>query len=232
MNTKKVAIIPARGGSRRIPKKNIRIFFGKHIIAHSIEASLKSDLFDEIMVSTDDEEIANIAKKCGAKIPFMRSAKNSDDYATTIDVLFEVLETYARIERYFDYFCCIYPAAPFVTANHLVDSYNLLIKKKADAIIPVARYGHPIQRCFKIKENGKLYNLWPKNRKRRTQDCEPTYYDVGQFYWGRISSFFKYRDISAGNLFPYVVRETEFHDIDNLDDWEYAEQKYKLLHWI
>jgi len=228
-NISKIAIIPARGGSKRIHRKNIRDFLGKPIIAYSIEAALKSELFDEVMVSSDDKEIAEIAQKYGANIPFMRSKKNADDFATTSDVLLEVLEEYKKRDRKFDYLCCIYPTAPFVSAEKLQNSFNLMVEKKADSVILVVKFSHPIQRAFKISSEGKLEYIWPQNINKRSQDLEPAYHDAGQFYWIKITSFLKNKSLITSQTVPFIVSEMESQDIDNEIDYEITEIKYKLV---
>lgn len=222
----KVAIITARGGSKRIPKKNIKEFCGKPIMAYSIEAALQSDLFDEVMVSTDDEEIAEVAKKYGANIPFMRSATTADDYATTADVLNEVLKEYEKLGRKFDWMCCIYPTAPLVTAQTLQQAWAYLEDKQADALTPVVRFSYPPQRCF-ILENGYLRYKWPEYIRSRSQDLEPFYHDAGQFYFYRVEGF---QEGNVNRLIPYVLDDMQVQDIDNMDDWKMAEIKFKLRH--
>lgn len=220
-----VAVITARGGSKRIPRKNIKDFCGKPILAYSIEAALKSNLFDEVMVSTDDDEIAEIAEKYGAKVPFRRSASTSDDYATTADVLHEVIEEYENRGRVFDWLCCIYPTAPFVTAEKLKKSFSYLQKKGADALTPVVKFSYPPQRCF-IIENNCLKYKWPEYSRARSQDLEPYYHDAGQYYFMRIDSFM---NGASKPTIPFIVDEQEVQDIDTVSDWEIAEIKYRLM---
>lgn len=221
-----VAIITARGGSKRIPRKNIKDFCGKPILAYSIEAALESRLFDEVMVSTDDEEIAAVGKKYGAKIPFMRSAVTSDDYATTADVLNEVLTEYRKRGQTFDWMCCIYPTAPFVTDGILREAWAYLQEKQADALTPVVKFSYPPQRCF-ILENGYLRYKWPEYIRSRSQDLEPFYHDAGQFYFYRVQGF---QEGKVEKNVPYILNDMQVQDIDNLDDWEMAEIKYGRLH--
>ena len=223
-----VAIITARGGSKRIPKKNIKDFCGKPIIAYSIEAAIKSKVFDEIMVSTDDNEIAEIAKKYGASIPFMRSAKNSDDYSGTCDVLMEVVNDYKKLGKEFDIVCCIYPTAPFVTAEKLTEVNNKFEREGASAIIPVVRFSYPPQRCF-IECGGRLEYKWPEHEKSRSQDLEPFYHDAGQFYFIKTDVLMSQKTLVPANTVPLKIDELEVQDIDNLTDWKLAELKYKLM---
>jgi len=222
---KSVAIITARGGSKRIPQKNIKDFCGKPIISYSIEAAIKSECFDEVMVSTDSEEIKKVAEKYGAVVPFFRSKKTSDDYATTADVIEEVLNDYCKIGMEYDFFSCIYPTAPFVTEKKLKDS--LILLKEADAVVAVVKYAFPPQRAFIIK-NGVVKYLYPKNEKTRTQDLEPIYHDCGQFYFCKTQQFLKHHSLILPNTKPYIVSEEEAQDIDNYDDWRIAELKYKM----
>ena len=224
-----VAVITARGGSKRIPRKNIRKFCGKPIIAYSIEVALESQLFDEVMVSTDDKEIAEISKKYGAVVPFMRSEKTSSDYATTKDVLVEVLDTYKSIGKEFDYMCCLYPTAPFITADTLVYGINRLKETKADCLEPVAKYKRPLQSGFRVNDDGYLEYLYPEFAKEDILDTEPLYYDVGQFYWYNVKEYFflgkKELDVST-----IIIPEEMVQDIDDESDWAIAEMKYTLLH--
>ncbi len=221
-----VAIIPARGGSKRIPRKNIKDFFGKPIISYSIEAAVSSGLFDEVMVSTEDAEIAEVAEKYGAKVPFMRSQKNADDFSTTVDVLLEVLEKYNRRGVSFNNLCCIYPTAPFVSALKLKNSYNLMIQKKANGVIPVVLFSYPIQRSFRINKYDKLEYIFPENMNQRSQDLEPAYHDIGQFYWIKIRELLAQKTLVTNNILPFIVSELEVQDIDNETDWKIAEKKF------
>lgn len=221
-----LAIIPARGGSKRIPRKNIKLFCGKPIIDYSIKVALQSKCFDEVMVSTEDSEIAEIAKSSGAVVPFIRSKENSDDYSQTADVIEEALLKYKNLGQDFEFFCCIYPTAPFITVEKLKKSYSLLINSDADAVIPVVRFSYPIQRAFKI-EDSMLSMVWPENYSKRSNDLAPTYHDCGQFYWMRTKSFLKQKKLFAKKSIPFEIVESEVQDIDNMEDWRIAEIKYK-----
>ena len=223
-----VAIITARGGSKRIPRKNIKDFCGKPILAYSIEAALQSGMFDRVMVSTEDEEIAEIARRYGGEVPFFRSGNTSGDYATTNDVLLEVLEEYGKRGEHFELGCCIYPTAPFVTAGKLEDAVKLLLDSDADTLIPVVRFSYPPQRAMLVRE-GKLVFGHPEFMDSRSQDLEPHYHDVGQFYVFRTENFRRNRKLMVGNILPLVVSETEVQDIDTLTDWEIAEIKYRRM---
>ena len=225
---KTLAMITARGGSKRIPRKNIKEFNGKPIIAYSIEAALKSGVFDEVMVSTDDKEIAEIAKKYGASIPFFRSEKTSNDFATTTDVIEEVILEYRKLGKEFDMCACIYPTAPFVTADRLKTAVDTLSATDADSLIPVVRFSYPPQRAMEIVE-GRLVFRQPENLSKRSQDLSPHYHDAGQFYVFRCDSFLKNRNIMLGNIVPMELSELEVQDIDNEVDWKLAELKYQLI---
>ena len=224
-----IAIITARGGSKRIPRKNIKEFCGLPIIAYSIKAALDSKIFDEVMVSTDDEEIASIAKKYGAKVPFLRSAKNSDDFATTADVLKEVLDEYKKMGKEFDYLACIYPTAPFVTANKISEAFSILSNSDAGSIMTVTKYSFPPQRSLVIR-NGVIKYQYPEYAKARSQDLEPIFHDCGQFYICRTDAFIKDGSVITNKTMGYEISEEEVQDIDNISDWNIAEVKYKTIH--
>lgn len=228
MDGKSLAVITARGGSKRIPRKNIRQFCGKPIIQYSIEAAVTSGIFDEVMVSTDDEEIKTIAERYGGKVPFLRSGRNASDMAATHEVLLEVLEEYRKREQKFEYICCIYPTAPFITANRLRQSKEKLEKTGADGIVPVVSFSFPPQRCFVIK-NGKIKFKWPENQLTRSQDLEKWYHDCGQFYFLRVDAFVKQKKMILENMIPIIIDEMEMQDIDTYDDWKMAEIKYQIL---
>ena len=222
--TKNLCIIPARGGSKRIPRKNIKDFLGKPIIAYSIDAALKSNLFEEVMVSTDDKEIAEIAEIYGAKVPFMRTDKNADDYVTTIDVVKEVLKEYEVRNAHFDAICIIYPTAPFVTAERLTQGFEKLTE--FDAVIPVTEFSFPVLRSFTIKYDRLSYQ-WPKYEKVRSQDLETLYHDAGQWYWIKTACI---KDsLVTENTAAVVLRNLEVQDIDQEEDWHLAELKYEYL---
>ena len=222
-----IAIITARGGSKRIPKKNIKEFCGKPIIAYSIEAALASGAFDEVMVSTDSEEIKAIALQYGASVPFLRSEATSNDFATTADVLEEVINSYHNIGKSFDTFACIYPTAPFVTAQRLKEAAALL--NEADAVLSVVKFGFPPQRAFVIRE-GNVAFQYPQYERTRSQDLEPIYHDCGQFYMCRVDRFMEHHSLILPKTKPYVMPEEEVQDIDTMSDWEIAEAKFKVLH--
>lgn len=221
-----IAIITARGGSKRIPKKNIKDFCGKPIIAYSIEAALESKLFDEVMVSTDSEEIASVARKYGANVPFMRSEETSNDFATTTDVLEEVFSEYEKRGVSFDLAVCIYPTAPFVTARKLKEAMELMNNEQVDAVTPVVRFSFPPQRAFVIRK-GLLEYQYPEYRLTRSQDLESIYHDCGQFYIMKVDNVINKK--VKQRIVPYIVSELEVQDIDNEDDWKIAELKYRNM---
>lgn len=224
----RAAIITARGGSRRIPKKNRKPFLGKPIIEYSIEAALRAEIFNEVMVSTDDREIADVALKAGAKVPFFRSAETADDFATTADVIAEVLTCYEQMGVRFDQVCCIYPTAPFVTADMLREAMELLTREQADGVIPVVKFSFPPQRCAVVRD-GRLTPRWPENMRKRSQDLEPYYHDCGQFYCLNVESFQKQKAVWMENVVPFIQDERNVQDIDTPEDWAIAEMKYRIL---
>lgn len=224
----RVAIITARGGSKRIPKKNIKQFCGKPIIVYSIEAAVKSQMFEEVMVSTESDEIAEIARQYGASVPFMRSAENADDFADTTDVLLEVLECYRKTGREFDEFCCIYPTAPFVTAEKLTQSHKLLENKEVYNVVPMIPFSFPPQRGMVVKA-GMLQPVNPEAMDMRSQDLETILHDCGQFYWCKTKAFTNNPNFLANHTVPFEVSELEVQDIDNETDWKLAELKYQMF---
>lgn len=222
---KTICIIPARGGSKRIPRKNIKDFLGKPIIAYSIEAALNSGLFDEVMVSTDDEEIAAIAEQYGASVPFMRSAETANDFATTRDVLNEVLFQYKSMGKIFDAICCIYATAPLITSADLITAHNLLKESFFTCVYPVVEFSYPIWRCLDVAEDGSMKRHWSEYENSRSQDLPKEYHDSGTFYWYRITD----GKIVEGKLGAIILSEDRVQDIDNEIDWKLAEMKYQLL---
>lgn len=228
MSKKRLAIITARGGSKRIPHKNIREFCGKPIIEYSIEAALASGVFDEVMVSTDDEKIAQIAKDAGAKIPFLRSAETSNDFATTADVIMEVLAQYEKQGKDYDVACCIYPTAPFITSEKLKSAVMLLENKNYDSVMPVAEFSFPPLRGM-VMEEDKISYKWEEFSLMRSQDLEKIYHDVGQFYVFDVEKFKESKKLVTKNTGALVIDELEMQDIDNEVDWKLAELKYQLM---
>ena len=224
-----LAIITARGGSKRIPRKNIRNFLGKPIIAYSIESAIKSGVFDEIMVSTDDDEIAKLAEKYGAKVPFKRTDATSNDTATTTDVIIEVLNEYKKRGLEFDYACCIYPTAPFITPESLKTGLNKMIESRTEVAFPVVKYSYPVQRALEIGSDGNLVMLYPEHSRSRSQDLKPIYHDAGQFYWFKTSAITPNMELLKMKASPIVIPETVVQDIDTENDWILAEMKYKFM---
>lgn len=223
-----LAIITARGGSKRIPRKNIKEFCGRPIIEYSIEAALQSGIYDEVMVSTDDEEIKEIAERAGAKVPFMRSEKTSGDFATTADVLLEVFDWYREHGYDFSYASCLYPTAPFVTAKKLKEGMKLLQDKQGGILLPVVKFSFPPQRAM-VKQGDFLVSKWPEFYSTRSQDLEPFYHDCGQFYCYDIEKFYACKGVFTEGIVPYVLSELEVQDIDNETDWKLAEIKYQMM---
>ena len=224
----KIAIIPARGGSKRIPRKNIKDFLGKPIISYSIEAALAACIFDEVMVSTDDLEIAEIAKSYGAAVPFLRSEETSNDIAATVPVLLEVLNEYEKCGTKFDYACCIYPCAPFITSDRLKEGMEMLTSSNADSVLPVVKFSYPPQRCLVIR-NDLVEMLWPGNYSVRSQDLEPLYHDAGQFYCIKTDVLKSGLKLIGKRSHPIVLTDAEVQDIDTIEDWQAAEIKFRIL---
>ncbi len=225
---KNIAIIPARGGSKRIPNKNIKNFFGKPILAYVIETALESGLFDEVMVSTDSKEIADIASQYGAKVPFFRSEKASDDFATTSDVLKEVIGQYEDKGVKIESACCIYPSAVLINSQQLQKAHQDFKKWNYDSLISVLKFSFPIQRGFK-EVAGKLKMIWPENKNKRSQDLETFYHDAGQFYFFNVDKFKQSNELYTESTGFLLLSEYEAQDIDNPEDWLMAELKYKFL---
>lgn len=227
MNSSNLALITARGGSKRIPRKNIKEFCGKPILCYSIEAALAAGVFGEVMVSTDDEEIANIAYKYGASVPFFRSAETSGDYASTDDVIMEVLKEYENQGKSFDAFCCIYPTAPFLTGERLKAAMELL--KVADSVLPVVPFSYPPQRGLIVNQAGFVERQFPEYATARSQDLPTVYHDCGQFYACRTAPFLAAGTTDVERLVPLVLSEMEVQDIDTPEDWAIAEIKYRRM---
>lgn len=228
MNGKKLAIITARGGSKRIPRKNTKDFCGKPILCYSIDAARQAGVFDEIMVSTEDKEIAQIAKEAGASIPFLRSEKNAGDYASTDDVIMEVLNSYQEIGQSFEAFCCLYPTAPFLSGERLRSAMALL--DQAEGVMPIVPFSYPPQRGLLISKEGYVKWQFPEYATTRSQDLPQIYHDCGQFYACRTEAFLKAKTTDVEHLLPLILTEMEVQDIDTPEDWTIAEMKYRMLH--
>lgn len=226
--SKSICIIPARGGSKRIPRKNVKPFLGKPIIAYSIEAALTCGAFDEVMVSTDDAEIIEVSTRYGAKVPFLRSKEMCSDMAMTAPVLIEVLDEYAKRGEVFDYCCCLYATAPFINPERLRDGMRLLKENDIDSVLPVVRFSYPPQRGQVIRD-GFVKMVHPENYNVRSQDLEPMYHDVGQFYCLRSAALRRDERLFCEKTMPVELPESEVQDIDNEEDWKIAEMKFKIL---
>jgi len=222
-----VAIITARGGSKRMPRKNVKDFCGMPIIAYSIRAALESELFDEVMVSTDDDEIASVALKFGASVPFMRSSATSGDHTPTYEVIREVISCYDERDFCFDTACCIYPTAPFVTADRLRAACELL-RDPIDTVFSVTSFTFPPQRGL-VEENGYMRYWLPENAETRSQDLEPIFHDAGQFYYLNIPAFKDRKCLIGQNAKGFMLPPSEVQDIDTYDDWKIAEMKYERM---
>lgn len=227
----KLAVIPARGGSKRIPRKNIRPFCGKPIIAYSIEAALESELFDEVIVSTDDEEIAKVAEQYGADIPFLRSAKLSDDFAGTMPVVQDAIQ---RAEKFYgadvQYVCCIYATAPLIQLQSLQEGYAILKNNPTlDFALAATEFSYPIFRSFTLTAEGTCRMFWPEKFNARSQDLPKAYHDAGQFYWGSREAFLGNRFLFGEKSHPIILPNYLVQDIDTLDDWLRAESLFKLV---
>ena len=229
MNNKVIAIIPARGGSKRIPNKNIKSFVSQPIISYSINAAQAADLFDRIIVSTDSREIADMAKIYGAEVPFIRPAKLADDFTGTIPVLLHALNWLSEHDFATDYFCCIYATAPFIQPEHIIEGFNLLKKRNATTAFSVTTFPYPIFRALEIGENGCIEMFWPEHENSRSNDLPEAYQDAGQFYWGNTKRFLTEKKLFSSNSVPIILPRYLVQDIDTPEDWETAEKMYSVL---
>jgi pseudaminic acid cytidylyltransferase len=223
----RIAVIPARGGSKRIPRKNIKEFCGKPMIAWAITTALESELFDHVIVSTDDEEIAAISMKWGAETPFSRPAELADDLTPTVPVIAHAVKACLDNAWEVKSACCIYPCSPFLQADDLITAFDLLQKNNADFVYPVTEYAHPIQRAMRQLQSGQMQFISPENELTRTQDLEKLYHDSGQFYWGRASAWLEHRRMHTDGL-GMTIPSWRVVDIDSMDDWKRAEDIYKV----
>ena len=224
-----VAIIPARGGRKRIPRKNIRRFRGRPMIAWSIDAAIASGVFDTVMVSTDDAEIAEVSRNLGAEVPFMRSAIAADDHATTADVLLEVLGRYAQDGVCFDLACCLYPTAPFVQPQDLSYGRKLLIESDQHVIMPVAAFSYPIWRSLKREQDGRIDMYFPQNLNTRSQDLPTAFHDAGQWYWFEVDVFKREHVLMGSKTGSIILPLSQVQDIDTEEDWTLAELKHEKM---
>jgi N-acylneuraminate cytidylyltransferase len=223
----KIAVIPARGGSKRIPRKNIRPFLGKPIIAYSIEAAISCGLFDKVIVSTDDDEIANIAKSFGAETPFMRPKELADDFTGTNEIVKHAIQWFGQHGQSVGYACCIYATAPFIQVCFLKEGYEKLIALGKSFAFSVTTFPFPVQRAIRIRADGGIEPLDAQAIKKRSQDLEETFHDAGQFYWGTANAFLKGEELFSPNAAPIVVPRHLVQDIDSMEDWTMAELMYR-----
>lgn len=225
----KLAVIPARGGSKRIPRKNIREFCGKPIISYSIEAARVSNCFDRVVVSTDDAEIAEVAREWGAETPFVRPEELSNDFAGTIPVVKHAIEWFTENETPPELVCCIYPTAPFLTTQDLQRGLDVLNTAKSEYAFTVTSYPFPIQRAVKVTQSGRLAMFQPGHFKTRSQDLEEAFHDAGQFYWGRSGAFLRELPLFSKDAAPVMMPRHRVQDIDTLEDWHRAELMFRVL---
>ena len=223
-----VAVIPARGGSKRVLRKNIREFHGRPMLSWSIEAALASKCFGQVIVSTDDEEIAEVARACGAKVPFVRPAELSDDFAGTIPVVAHALKWLQQNGGNPSFVCCIYATAPFVLAKDICGGFDLIKKTGGDYVYPVTTFDFPIQRAVRIKETGQVEMFQPEHFNTRSQDLEEAYHDAGQFYWGKAAAWVDGTPIFSPNAWPLKIPKNRVQDIDTEEDWGIAERLFAL----
>ena len=223
-----IAIIPARGGSKRVPRKNIKLFSGKPMISYAISAAIESGLFDHVVVSTDDEEISDIATKLGAEVPFIRPATLADDQTPTVPVVANAIDACLAMGWKFDYVCCIYPCVPLLQVYDLKSAFELLITSDAGYSYPVVEFPSAIQRAMKSLPNGKLQPFQPQYEWTRTQDLEHAYYDAGQFYWGKVSSWLEGKGLQSHGA-GLIIPQWRVVDIDTIDDWCRAELLFKTI---
>ena len=226
-----IAIIPARGGSKRIPQKNIRDFMGKPMLQWAIEVAKDSGLFSHIVVSTDDSQIADVAVRSGAQVPFMRPAQLADDYAVTRDVINHAINECAQIYGEFDYCCCIYGTSPFLSTEDLSSALHILQAEAVPFVFSATTYHYPIQRAFFTNEEGRIQMFHPEHAKTRSQDLTPAYHDAGMFYWGQRHAFLQELPMFSGESRPFLIPSHRVCDLDTLEDWERAEwmMQAKLL---
>jgi N-acylneuraminate cytidylyltransferase len=224
-----ICVIPARGGSKRIPRKNIKEFNGKPIIAYSIEAALKSNCFDQVIVSTDDVEIVEVAKKYGAQVPFIRPTELSNDYAGTIPVIKHAIEWLEENNNSIESVCCLYATAPFIQPQTISRAFQRLQESKTDYCFSATSFTFPIQRAIRITQNDKVEMFYPEYFNVRSQDLEEAYHDAGQFYWGKAQAFKDELPIFSEVATSYILPRYLVQDIDTKEDWIRAEAMYKTL---
>jgi pseudaminic acid cytidylyltransferase len=225
----KIAVIPARGGSKRIPRKNIRMFCGKPIIAYSIAAAQQTGLFDQVVVSTDDEEIASVAREFGATTPFIRPTEIADDFTGTNAVVKHAVAWFNAQSNDVTHACCLYATAPLVQANFITEGYEALSRSDAAFAFSVTSYAFPIQRAVRITPDGRVDAIYPEHRMTRSQDLEHAYHDAGQFYWGTARAFLKDLPLFAPHSIGVILPRHLVQDIDTLEDWDRAELMYRAI---
>ena len=225
----KLCIIPARGGSKRIPKKNIRFFCGKPIIQWSIEAALESECFDKVIVSTDSQEISKVSKRIGAEVPFIRPKSLSDDYTATAPVINHAIEFMKQKHGNIEYVCCIYATAPFVEPDYIRDGLKKIIDTNANFSFSVTSFPFPIQRAIKLTKDQKSQMFFPENLNKRSQDLEDAFHDAGQFYWGKSSAWLEGKSMFDDNSIPIEIPRYKVQDIDSEEDWQRAELMFKAI---
>ena len=224
-----IAIIPARGGSKRIPRKNIELFCGKPMIAWSIEAALNSKCFEQVIVSTDDEEITSIAQNYGADVPFVRPKKLSDDHIGTNPVIAHAIEWLNCQGLNPDLICCIYATAPFICLLDIQAGLDLIIEKDCDYVFSVTSFSFPIQRALNFEDDGKVGMFYPSNFYTRSQDLEESFHDAAQFYWGKTQVWLEGKPAFLSNSFPIRLPRHRVQDIDTFEDWQRAEKMKEVL---
>lgn len=225
----KIAVIPARGGSKRIPRKNIRMFCGKPIIAYSIAAAQQTGLFDQVVVSTDDEEIASVAREFGATTPFIRPKEIADDFTGTNAVVKHAVAWFNSRSNDVTHACCLYATAPLMQANFITEGYEALSRSDAAFAFSVTSYAFPIQRAVRITSDGRVDAIYPEHRMTRSQDLEHAYHDAGQFYWGTARAFLEDMPLFAPHSIGVILPRHLVQDIDTLEDWDQAELMYRAV---
>ena len=222
-----LCLIPARGGSKRIPNKNTKVFGGKAILQYSIDAAFDCGLFDEIVVSTDSPQIAKVAEELGASTPFVRPDEAASDTATTAEVIAHALDWFEAIGQKWNIVCCLYPTAPFCRPESLIAGYRLLVDREVPAVLPVTEFAYPIQRSLKVKDDGSVVMNWPEYEVTRSQDLPHAYHDAGQFYWLQVKSFRDNPCLMPAGTLPLFLPRHEVVDIDTPEDWDFAERLFK-----
>ncbi|MBT4668525.1 MAG: pseudaminic acid cytidylyltransferase [Lentimicrobiaceae bacterium] len=225
----RLCVIPARGGSKRIPRKNIKFFFGQSMIGYSIKAAIASECFDKVIVSTDDQEIAEVAKSFGAEVPFMRPDELANDYTTTIPVIKHAIEWFDDQGQSPSEVCCLYATAPFIQEDSIRRAYKKMKQERADYCFTVTSFAFPIQRAIKITVENRIEMFYPEHFETRSQDLEESYHDAGQFYWGKAEAFKQQKPLFSKGSTPYILSRHLVQDVDTPEDWKRAELMYQVL---